>query len=208
MNASPAFAQPLTSAFDEEAARADLYGLLAQLFYTPPAPALLAGLRAAPVAATGGLLQASWCDLVTSAQALDDATIRAEHDTLFGGIGKPEVYLFGSHYLTGFLNEKPVVKLRDDLAELGLARDPAMSETEDHIAYLYEVMRYLIVAGTDGDVPNLARQHRFYADHIQPWVHAMCDAIGAHPAARFYARLADLARAFASVEAQGFDMLG
>ena len=76
---------------------------------------------------------------------------------LFGGVGKPEVYLFGSHYLSGFLNEKPLARLRTDLAALGLARDEAMPETEDHIAYLCEVMRYLI-AGDEVAIANLARQ--------------------------------------------------
>ena len=88
--------------------------------------------------------------------------IAAEYDALFGGVGKPEVYLFGSHYLSGFLNEKPLARLRDDLAELGLARDEAMPETEDHIAYLCEVMRYLI-AGDDVAVANLTRQREFFA---------------------------------------------
>lgn len=195
--------------FDEEVARADLYGLLAQLYYAPPAPELLAALRAAATQApeAGGFLDAPWQDLVHEAQAMSDAAIAAEYDTLFGGMGKPEVYLFGSHYLTGFLNEKPLVGLRNDLQALGLARDSAMSESEDHIAFLCEVMRYLI-AGEDAAVSNLTRQRDFFSAHIQPWVHDMGAAIAAHPAARFYARLAAFSLAFASVEAQGFDMLG
>jgi TorA maturation chaperone TorD len=67
-------------------------------------------------------------------------------------------------------------------------------------------MRYLI-AGDDVEVANLARQRDFFAAHLQPWVPALCDAIAAHPKARFYAALAGFTRAFASVEAQGFDML-
>ena len=86
-----------------------------------------------------------------------------EYDALFGGIGKPEVYLFGSHYLSGFLNDKPLAQLRNDLARLGLARDEAMPETEDHIACLCEVMRYLI-AGDDVAVANLTQQQAFFAD--------------------------------------------
>ncbi|RYY68446.1 MAG: molecular chaperone, partial [Comamonadaceae bacterium] len=138
--------------------------------------------------------------------SMGDAEIAAEHDTLFGGIGKPEVYLFGSHYLTGFLNERPVARLRDDLAALGLARDESMPETEDHIAYLCEVMRYLI-AGDDVAVANLTKQGEFYAAHLQPWVPQMCDAVAAHPRARFYAAVAGFAQAFFSVEQQGFDLV-
>ncbi|PND32758.1 hypothetical protein A6B37_11040 [Achromobacter sp. HZ01] len=197
------------SDFDEEVARAELYGLLAQLFYAPPPPELLQALRQAETHApdAGGFLEAPWQELVAEARAMGDDAIAAEYDALFGGMGKPEVYLFGSHYLTGFLNEKPLVGLRNDLQALGLARGSAVSETEDHIAVLFEVMRYLI-AGEDAGVSNLSRQREFFAAHVQPWIDDMCAAIAAHPAARFYARAAAFCQAYASVEAQGFDMLG
>ena len=81
-----------------------------------------------------------------------------------------------------------------------------MPETEDHVAYLCEVMRYLI-AGDDMAVCNLTAQRDFFAEHIQSWLPAMCNALEQHPAASFYAAVARLTRAFAAVEAQGFDML-
>lgn len=197
-----------SSALDEETARAELYGLLAQLFYAPPAPELLANLRlaATEAPAAGGFLEEPWRTLVGVTRALSDDTIADEYNALFGGVGKPEVYLYGSHYLSGFLNEKPLARLRTELASLGLARDEAMSDTEDHIAYLCEVMRYLI-AGDDVAVANLARQQSFFSEHLQPWVVPLCDAMARHPKARFYAAVAELTRAFVAVEAQGFDML-
>lgn len=197
-----------SSALDEETARAELYGLLAQLFYAPPAPELLANLRVAATEAptAGGFLEEPWRALVGAARALSDDAIADEYNALFGGVGKPEVYLYGSHYLSGFLNEKPLARLRTELTSLGLARDEAMSDTEDHIAYLCEVMRYLI-AGDDVVVANLARQQSFFATHLQPWVIPLVDAIAAHPKSRFYAAVAELARSFVAVEAQGFDML-
>ncbi len=197
-----------SSALDEEIARAEVYGLLAALYYAPPSPPLLSQLRVAVTVApaAGGFLEESWGELVAQARALSDVDIDNEYDSLFGGVGKPEVYLYGSHYLSGFLNEKPLVALRHDLAELGLTRDATVSETEDHIACLCEVMRYLI-AGEDGAMANLARQRDFFTSHIQPWVMTLCDALVAHPKARFYAALAAFTRAFVSVEAQGFDML-
>lgn len=198
-----------SSALDEETARAELYGLLSQLYYAAPGPELLSALRVAvtEAPAAGGFLQEPWQQLVGAARALDDAAIALEFDRLFGGVGKPEVYLYASHYVSGFLNEKPLARLRTDLTRLGLARDEAaMPETEDHIAYLCEVMRYLI-AGDDVAVCNLASQRDFFATHLQPWVGALCDALAAHPQARFYAATAHFTRAFVSVEAQGFDML-
>lgn len=199
---------PVSSALDEELARAEVYGLLSQLWYAPPTPELLAALRVAvtEAPAPGAFLEEPWRELVGVARAMDDAQVREEYDALFGGVGKPEVYLFGSHYLSGFLNEKPLARLRTALAGLGLARDEAMPETEDHIAYLCEVMRYLI-AGDDAGVANLARQREFFGEQLQPWTADLCAAVSAHPKARFYAVLADFTKAFFLVEAQGFDML-
>ncbi len=199
---------PITSALDEETARAEVYGLLAALYYAPPTPELMAQLRVAvtEAPAAGGFLEEPWREVVAAAREMDDAGITAEYNALFGGVGKPEVYLFGSHYLSGFLNEKPLAALRTDLAALGLGRDDTMSETEDHVAYLCEVMRYLI-AGDDVEVANLTQQQKFFTTHLQPWVMRMCDDIAAHPKARFYATLAAFTRAFVGVEAQGFDML-
>jgi TorA maturation chaperone TorD len=200
---------PTSSALDEETARAEVYGLLAQLYYAPPTPETLQALRVAvtEAPAAGAFLEEPWRDLVAAARALPDQAVADEYQALFGGVGKPEVYLFGSHYLSGFLNEKPLARLRTELAALGLARDEAMPETEDHIAYLCEVMRYLI-GGDDVAVANLSRQSDFFTAHVQPWVNGLCDAIAAHPKARFYSALAGFTRAFVSVEAQGFDMLG
>jgi TorA maturation chaperone TorD len=199
---------PTTSALDEETARAEVYGLLAQLYYAPPSPQVMSALRIAvtETPAAGAFLEEPWRGLVGVAREMSNEAVASEYDALFGGVGKPEVYLFGSHYLSGFLNDKPLAKLRADLAALGLARDDAMPESEDHIAYLCEVMRYLI-AGDDVSISNLTRQRDFFATHVQTWTSALCDALAAHPKARFYAALAGFTRAFMSVEAQGFDML-
>lgn len=199
---------PVSSSLDEETARAEVYGLLAALFYAPPAPELLAQLRVAATEApaAGAFLEEPWRTVVAAAREMSDAQIAQEYDELFGGVGKPEVFLFGSHYLSGFLNEKPLAQLRSDLAELGLARDEAMPETEDHVAYVFEVMRYLI-AGEDVEIANLTRQRTFFSAHVQPWVPRLCETLAAQPRARFYVALAGFTNAFIGVEAQGFDML-
>ena len=200
----------LSTALDEETARAELYGLIAELFYAPPTPALLAQLRVAATQApsAGGFLEEPWRNLVGTAREMDDSAIVREYEDLFGGVGKPEVYVYASHYLSGFLNEKPLVQLRHDLAALGLTRDTAtMPETEDHVSYLMEVMRFF-VAGDDVAVSNLTQQAKFFASHLQTWVMGLSDVLQANPRARFYAALAGLTRAFMSVETQGFDLMG
>ena len=199
---------PVSSSLDEETARAEVYGLLAALYYAAPSEALYDNLcvAATEAPAAGAVLESSWSELVAAARGQNLAEITREFDALFGGVSRPEVYLYGSHYLSGFLNEKPLAALRGDIAVLGLARDDAMLETEDHVAYLCEVMRYLI-AGDDVAVANLTRQREFFTRHVQTWMPQMCEALAAHPKARFYRALADFTQAFVTVEAQGFDML-
>jgi TorA maturation chaperone TorD len=192
----------------EELARAEVYGVLAALFYAPPSAELHAQFQVAvteaPVA--GAFLERSWSNLVAAGRRLDRVAIAAEFDRLFQGVGKPAIFLYGSYYLAGKLNEKPLVALRHSLRALGLQKSESMSETEDHIASLCEVMRYLI-AGDDVATSNLKAQRRFFDEHLRAWVGAMCDAIEAHPEADFYAALAHFARDFFAVEGQAFDLL-
>ena len=192
----------------EELARAELYGLLARLWLAPPDAALLAQFQVAVTQApeAGALLEAPWQALVGVLRATTPQAAAAEHEALFLGVGKPEVFAYGSYYLTGFLNEKPLAALRSDLAALGLARDAQALETEDHIAYGFEVMRYLI-AGDDVAVCNLEQQRRYFRTHLQPWVERLCDTVAAHPRALVWRALADFTRVYMQIETQGFDLL-
>jgi TorA maturation chaperone TorD len=192
----------------EELARAELYGLLARLWLAPPDDALMRQFAVAVTQApeSGGFLEAPWQALVGALRSIGPEAMADEYDALFQGVGKPELMLYGSFYLSGFLNERPLAALRTDLKALGLARDEARAETEDHVAYLFEAMRYL-VAGDDIAVCNLEQQRRFFRRHLQPWIERLCDAVESHPRARAYAALAAMTRAFVQVEAQGFDLL-
>jgi TorA maturation chaperone TorD len=199
------FASPADS---EEIARADLYGLLSRLWFGPPDAALKQQFEhaAATGADAGSFLHAPWQQLVAAMRASSVEAARREHDTLFIGLGKPDVYLYASFYLSGFLNERPLVQLRNDLDILGLARAGTMTETEDHIAYEFEVMRYLI-AGDDAAQCNLEQQRRFFRAHLQPWAERLCDAVQAHPQGSLYRAVAALTRAFVQVETQAFDLM-
>lgn len=192
----------------EELARAELYGLLASLWLAPPDEALLQQFRVAVTEAPqpGGHLEAPWGALVAAMRATRVADAAAEHEALFHGVGRPEVFAYGSHYLSGFLNDKPLAALRTDLATLGLARDADRLETEDHVAFVLEVMRWLI-AGDDIAVCNLEQQRRFFRAHVQTWVGKLCDAVDAHPRADTWRAVAGVTRAFIEVETQAFDLL-
>ena len=204
-------ATPADSA--EDLARADLYGLLATLFFHAADADLLQRIAAAPqdpagdadadpadaqAAASSALTQA-WRRLVVRAGQVTAAQVDDEYTDLFIGVGKPEVFLYGSYYQAGFLNEKPLVTLRDDLRRFGLERAEGITETEDHLATLCEVMRYLI-AGDDAAVAHLEEQRAFFQRHLAPWVDTACDAVLQHPRAGFYADVAGLAKAFFEIE--------
>jgi TorA maturation chaperone TorD len=193
----------------EELQRAELYGLLARLWIAPPDAALMAqfGVAVTEAPQPGAFLEAPWQALVAALRSTTVAAAAQEYEALFAGVGKPEVLLYGSLHQAGALNERPLVLLRSDLADLGLTRDAAAGETEDHVAFLLEVMRYLI-AGDDVALCNLERQRRFFRAHLQPWVgSSLADAVEANPKAKVYAALAAFTRAFVQVETQGFDMI-
>jgi TorA maturation chaperone TorD len=188
----------------EETARADLYGVLAELFYEPPSQAILDTV-AASRAEGEGVLERAWNELAAACRETKPDAVRDEYEQLFIGVGKPEIMLYGSYYLSGFLMEKPLAALRTDLAALGLQRAEAVAESEDHVATLCEVMRYLITSD-EVEIANLASQKKFFAAHMQPWVGDLCTAIDNHPHAAFYKYVSRLARSFFEVEMQAFDM--
>ena len=193
---------------DDELARAEVYGLLANLFYAPPGEALYEQLRVAvtEAPARGAFLEHGWGELVATSRRLTRSDVHDEYAALFVGVGRPEIVLYGSYHLVGKLNEKPLVELRRDLNALGLERPEAVSETEDHLAALCEVMRFLI-AGEDPDTSNLAAQQRFFNAHLRSWVERFCETLASHPRTDFYRALAGFARDFFAVEGQAFDLL-
>lgn len=193
---------------DEDMARANHYALLSRLLHAAPDAALLGMLAAsgdwqideAP-AAEAVLMAQAWNALCAASAAMDAGAAQDEFDALFGGVGRPEIVVFGSFYLAGFVNEKPLVKLRDDLAALGLARTQGESLPEDHIAAVCDVMRLLLTDTTRDAAERARAQDRFFATHIQPWYGALCDALDTAAGANFYRRVSRYARCFLDVEA-------
>ncbi|WP_028103753.1 TorD/DmsD family molecular chaperone [Pseudoduganella violaceinigra] len=182
---------------DEEYARSELYGVLSMLFYGPPSQAVLELIEDAAIEGDGVLADA-WRGLQAASSQTTAERAKEEYESLFIGVGKSEVMLYGSYYLSGFLMEKPLLALRSDLARLGLERSENLSESEDHFAALCDAMRLLH--------GNIATQKEFFTAHIQPWAHQLFDAIDAHPGAAYYRAVAGLARGFVDVEGQAFDM--
>ncbi len=193
----------------EELARADLYDLIARFFQMPPAQDVLNQIAATADqhdAADEAPLARLWMDVVEVAKNNPAKAWHDEFDLNCISVGKPNVVLNGSFYMAGHLNEKAWVNIRQALEEFGLEASEEVTETEDHISALCEVMRYLI-AGGDVEISNLTNQRIFFNEHIRPWYDELCDAIEDIPEMHLYHPVAALTREFLAIESQGFDMI-
>ena len=193
----------------EDLARADLYGLIARLFHLPPDQELLNQIAATADqqdVSDDAPLAKAWMGVVEVAKNNPAKAWQEEFDANFISVGKPNVVLNGSFYMAGHLNERPLVNIRKALEEFGLESAQEVTETEDHISSLCEVMRYLI-AGDDVEVSNLTNQRIFFNEHVRPWYDELCDAIETIPEMHLYHPVAGLTREFLAIEGQSFDMI-
>jgi TorA maturation chaperone TorD len=188
---------------DEELLRGRIYGLLAHLLAAPPDGPLLTSL--AGLTADDSGLGRAFAALAEAAAAADTARVAEEYHDLFIGLTRGELLPYGSYYLTGFLNEKPLAELRDALAGLGIARADHVKEPEDHVAALCEVMAGLI-AGAYGAPQPLAVQRSFFETHMAPWVGRFFADLEGAEAAVFYAAVGMLGRRFVEIESAAFAM--
>ena len=127
-----------------------------------------------------------------------------EYNNLFVGVGKSEVNLHASHWLTGFMMEKPLAEVRATLARLGLARRAGVSLVEDHLAALLETMRILIAGQDDRRPASIAEQQEFFERHIGGWTFACCSAIRDSSVANYYRRVAQFTISFLALERDSF----
>ena len=192
----------------EDQVRADFYALLATLFYRAPDADLLRAMTmaAAPEGEEADDLTKAWSALAAASGAVDSDAVDEEYAAVFVGVGRPPVMLFGSFYLSGFMNEKPLAELRSDLAALGFARSPAVTEPEDHLAALCDVMRAMILGDIAEAPASIERQRAFFVKHMQPWVTQCCGAITQNENSNYYRRVAAFALAFFEIEIQAFAM--
>jgi TorA maturation chaperone TorD len=214
MNAMPAqtLPDPVASLAPEDEARAGFYGLLANLLAGPPHPALIGSLGGAgPLDADLEIAEAAalanaWQALRQAARETDPDAVKDEWNALFTGPGRPAVVLHGSWYLTGFMMEKPLATLRNDLAALGLARLNHCGESEDHLAAMCDAMRALLMDVRRPARERQAKQKEFFDRHIRPWASRCCAALAAAPAARFYQVVGQFAAAFLALEGRALNI--
>lgn len=136
-----------------------------------------------------------------SAQASNADAVDDEFHALFIGLGRGELMPYASWYLTGFLMEKPLSSLRDDLAVLGFTRSDKVHEPEDHIAALCEVMAMMIDENF-----SLQQQAKFFIQHMTHWQDHFFSDLSQADAAVFYRSVGRLGQAFSAFEKQYLTM--
>lgn len=193
------------SAAPEDQARAELYALIANLFYGPPEAKLLATIAQAPPPGeeADSALAFAWRELQKAAAENDPEAVRREYDALFVTVGQAPVMLYGSYYQAGFLHEKPLARLREALARLGFARKPGAAEPEDHISALCDVMRMLILDDGSGAV---AAQQDFFGRFLRPWYSRLMAEIARAEEADFYRIVGRFTQTVLDIETQSFEI--
>jgi len=186
----------------EDQARADLYAVLARCYADAPDREFLDALAASGRMAIDAErpLALAWNRLADASAAMDAEAAAQEYTDLFVGVGKCEVNLHASHWITGFMIERPLVDLRSDLSALKITRQEAATMLEDHLSALCETMR-MLVAG-DGERPpaTVEQQRNFLQKRLLPWVFDCCAAIEKSSLANYYRRVAELSAQFLALE--------
>ena len=189
------------SVAEEDRLRADLYGLLAALLARPPSGDLLR--QVAALNGDDSELGAAVAALAHCAARTNAKAAEREFNALFIGLGRGELVPYASVYLTGFLHEKPLARVRRDMAALGLRRAEGVFEPEDGIATLCEVMAAAI-GGAHGAPAPLDRQRDLFNTHLAPWAgHFFADLEGAKTA-EFYRPVGTVGRLYVEIEKQAF----
>lgn len=181
--------------------RSHEYGLLALLLGRAPTAEVLG--RLATLQGDTTPLGLAHIELaVTATDACSDALSREFFD-LFVGVGRGELLPYASYYLTGFLQERPLARVREDLEQLGVERSADRCEPEDHVATLCEVMAGL-TAGRFAAEPGADR--RFFERHLAPWAPRFFADLETAKLGRFYKPVGTIGRLFMSIEAEAFAM--
>ena len=188
---------------EEDQLRADMYSFLASLLRSEPSADLVEQLTLLKSDNTpiGNAIKV----LAKLASSLDLHEIRDEYVKIFIGVGRGEILPFASYYLTGFLKDKPLAKLRNDMKEIGIEMSADVKEPEDHIASLFDIMSGVILGKFDRKF-SITEQRDFFNKHLAPWVELLMRDMEASKIAVFYAPVGTLGREFIEIERSSFKM--
>ncbi|HEY2758112.1 MAG TPA: molecular chaperone TorD family protein [Pseudolabrys sp.] len=195
-------ARDMTAEIDEiDLARAQEYTLLAMLLLRAPDAKLLS--RVATLRGDASPLGMAHLALATAAERARPERVAREFFDLFIGIGRGELMPYGSYYLTGFLHERPLARLREDLAALGVARAETVYEPEDNAGILCEIMAGL--AGGQLPAPPQSDQ-MIFEKHMASWIGRFFTDLENSEAAEFYRAVGTVGRVFVDIESEAFGL--
>lgn len=195
---------PSMSGIDEiDQLRSAEYGLLALLLGKAPDAQTLA--RVATLKGDASDLGMAHVELAEAAADVSESAAAREFFDLFIGLGRGEVLPYASYYLTGFLHERPLSRVREDFDLLGIERAESSRDPEDHIAILLEVMAGLARGEFDAD---FAAQVRFFERHLKPWGARMFADLELQNSAKFYRAVGRVGRVFMELESEAFTLSG
>jgi TorA maturation chaperone TorD len=184
-----------------EQLRAAEYGLLSLLLGKAPDADTLS--RVSALKGDGSDLGMAHVELAAAAEAADDRAVSKEFFDLFIGLGRGDLLPYASYYITGFLHERPLARVREDFDMLGIERAGSSREPEDHIAILLEVMAGL----ARGDfAADFAEQARFFERHLKPWASRMFADLEMSRSAGFYRAVGRVGRVFMELESEAFTL--
>jgi TorA maturation chaperone TorD len=181
--------------------RAAEYGLLSLLLGKAPDADTLK--RLAALKGNASDLGMAHIELAAAAAAVDDRAASKEFFDLFIGLGRGDLLPYASYYMTGFLHERPLARVREDLDALGIERAGSSREPEDHIAILLEVMAGLARGDFEAD---LAVQAQFFERHLKPWASRMFADLEMAQSANFYRAVGRVGRVFIELESEAFTL--
>jgi TorA maturation chaperone TorD/DNA-binding transcriptional regulator YdaS (Cro superfamily) len=180
--------------------RAAEYGMLSLLLGKAPDAQTLS--RIATLKGDASDLGLAHIELASVAE-MDGRDVNREFFDLFIGLGRGELLPYASYYLTGFLHERPLARVREDFDLLGIERAGPSREPEDHIATLLEVMAGLARGEFDTD---FATQARFFERHLKPWAARMFADLEMSQSAKFYRAVGRVGRVFIELESEAFTL--
>lgn len=188
---------------DADQLRVYLYRLLARVFADAPNCEVLdlLGSLSGDASALGQAIS----DFAAIARDTPEKAARDEYQQIFIGVSRGLLLPYASYYLTGFLHEKPLARLRADMVPLQIARSPDVIEPEDHIAALLEMMAGLI-EGRFGSAQPIKVQADFFARHIGNWAPHFFSDLEGLPQARLYVPAGRIGRLFMEIETAAFEM--
>lgn len=187
----------------EDQLRADAYGLLARLLCDVPNRDLLS--LTSEIEGGDTPLGVALAALAEAAATVTAEAVSEEYHNLFIGMAGGELNPYCSYYLTGFAYEKPLAKLRHDMAAHGIARRDGIKEPEDHMASLCEMMAGLI-SGAFGAPADLETQQWFFDRHLAPWARLFFEDLENAKSARFFKPVGTVGRLFMEIETTAFEM--